>query len=593
MLSAKRIIVVLVVVAGSLVTLPVRAQEIPALTDLSGSAGPGPDEVTLFWSTPMFELPLERGASAGREIEYGDYDFRYSDTEITVTNWDSAVHIPGEMPPIGVGSVVELELDVMYYWWGGVIIYYDQLHLRAFLTARLTHKFFAPLYKSFRNQPIKFTVRRLSDGVIMDQATAYTSYLTGVAEYVPTIDLTNMAYPGEMMEVTASWAGGSIETMFGVVTVGPARDDVKQRMVHEGTNAVPAAGYWGMSGGVHSRTLDDTHFQFVVPAGAVDEEEVEVWLYTPGYVPPPVGMEAGVPGAMTAFQLEKADGPLLNIPVLISMQYPDYLLAEFGGLGETSLRPYRYDDLAEQWELLELSPVVLDREEHTISFRTDRLGLFAIAAETDADGDTLGDVQELECGTDPEEADTDGDGEADGDEFWLYGGDPTDPWKVDGDDQYAFGQGLDLSQGQYIAARLVVDGEESDLSNCIYIPPTTVWAGLSCVPSSGNLPFSAQFTATMTNLYWGQIRRLAGHIDVTLANGTWAPNWRAGFTNVGSGSSFITSWPQNIPALGSVVGDNTFQLVAEDVTPSPFNQPPYPPAGDTSTSTCTVTGVAP
>ena len=48
-----------------------------------------------------------------------------------------------------------------------------------------------------------------------------------------------------------------------------------------------------------------------------------------------------------------------------------------------------------------------------------------------------------------------------------------------------------------------------------------------------------------------------------------------------------------MPALGSLVGDNIFTLRAEDVTPAPFNQPPYPAAGDTATAGCVVIGVAP
>jgi hypothetical protein len=55
----------------------------------------------------------------------------------------------------------------------------------------------------------------------------------------------------------------------------------------------------------------------------------------------------------------------------------------------------------------------------------------------------------------------------------------------------------------------------------------------------------------------------------------------------------MAAWNQNLPALSSLVGDNTFELVAEDVTPSPYNQPPYPPAGDTDTDICTATGIAP
>jgi hypothetical protein len=48
-----------------------------------------------------------------------------------------------------------------------------------------------------------------------------------------------------------------------------------------------------------------------------------------------------------------------------------------------------------------------------------------------------------------------------------------------------------------------------------------------------------------------------------------------------------------IPASGAVIGANTFTLHAQDVTPSPFNQPPYPPAGDTAVCQQTVTASAP
>jgi hypothetical protein len=62
---------------------------------------------------------------------------------------------------------------------------------------------------------------------------------------------------------------------------------------------------------------------------------------------------------------------------------------------------------------------------------------------------------------------------------------------------------------------------------------------------------------------------------------------------VAAGDSYASSWNQTIPALTAVLGSNLFQLVAEDVTPAPYNQPPYPPAGDTDTSSCTVIGIAP
>jgi hypothetical protein len=39
------------------------------------------------------------------------------------------------------------------------------------------------------------------------------------------------------------------------------------------------------------------------------------------------------------------------------------------------------------------------------------------------------------------------------------------------------------------------------------------------------------------------------------------------------------------------MGPNAFVLSVEDVTPAPFNQPPYAPSGDTAVAGCTVTGL--
>jgi hypothetical protein len=107
------------------------------------------------------------------------------------------------------------------------------------------------------------------------------------------------------------------------------------------------------------------------------------------------------------------------------------------------------------------------------------------------------------------------------------------------------------------------------------------------------VPFSTLMTVTLDNLYSAQRRRIAGRIDITLANGQSIGNWRAGSTNVNEGGSRVINWNTMLPALGSLIGDNVFDLLAEDVTPAPFNQPPYPPAGDTATASCTVTGFAP
>jgi hypothetical protein len=130
---------------------------------------------------------------------------------------------------------------------------------------------------------------------------------------------------------------------------------------------------------------------------------------------------------------------------------------------------------------------------------------------------------------------------------------------------------------------LFLDGVSTDV----------ISADLTCVPTAGTLPFDTTFTVTLTNIYAAQVRRIAGHVDVTLANGEHYSNYRAGYTNVAASDSYVTSWNTTIPALGSLIGDNVFTLVAEDVTSAPYNQPPYVPAGDTDTASCIVTGIAP
>jgi len=118
-------------------------------------------------------------------------------------------------------------------------------------------------------------------------------------------------------------------------------------------------------------------------------------------------------------------------------------------------------------------------------------------------------------------------------------------------------------------------------------------AGLGCEPSSGTVPFNASMTASLTNNHPSLTRRLSGRIDVTLASGGRFANWRAGFTNLTGGETYSTTWNQAIPALGTLIGDNVFELRVADVTPAPWNLPPYPPAGDTAMEACTVTANAP
>jgi len=121
----------------------------------------------------------------------------------------------------------------------------------------------------------------------------------------------------------------------------------------------------------------------------------------------------------------------------------------------------------------------------------------------------------------------------------------------------------------------------------------TVAASYTCTPNNGTVPFSTVMSVSLDNLYTGFTRQIAARINLTLGNGNSISNWKGGYSNVGAGSSYTANWSQSIPAVGSVIGLNTFQLEAEDVTPAPYNQAPHPASGDTATATCTVTGIAP
>jgi hypothetical protein len=121
----------------------------------------------------------------------------------------------------------------------------------------------------------------------------------------------------------------------------------------------------------------------------------------------------------------------------------------------------------------------------------------------------------------------------------------------------------------------------------------TIGTQFICTPSSGTLPFDVTMRTDIMNLYDEQIRRIAARIDVQLGNGTSFTNWRGGYTNVAPQQRYTVQWSQEFPAASTVLGNNIFTLRAEDITPAPFNQPPYPASGHTLSRAVVVTTVAP
>lgn len=124
-------------------------------------------------------------------------------------------------------------------------------------------------------------------------------------------------------------------------------------------------------------------------------------------------------------------------------------------------------------------------------------------------------------------------------------------------------------------------------------PASTVTCSLTCTPPGGTVPFVTNMQIVLNNTYTGQTRRMAGKITADLAGGQRYPNWRAGWTNIAAGGSYGTGFNLNIPALSSLIGTNLFTLDAYDVTPAPYNQPPYPASGDSASDVCSVVGIVP
>jgi len=152
-------------------------------------------------------------------------------------------------------------------------------------------------------------------------------------------------------------------------------------------------------------------------------------------------------------------------------------------------------------------------------------------------------------------------------------------------------QGTTDSSWQYCGWN--IDDLRLSSFECDVVPPTdTVAADITCLPSSGVLPLVSAITVQLENLTT-ENRRAAGSLQLTIASGATYSNWRAGSTNLSPSEVFSSTWNQTFPALAALVGVNELTLFAGDVTPPPYNQPPYAAAGDTDSAVCSVTGVAP
>ncbi len=123
-----------------------------------------------------------------------------------------------------------------------------------------------------------------------------------------------------------------------------------------------------------------------------------------------------------------------------------------------------------------------------------------------------------------------------------------------------------------------------------YTPLTTVSSQMSCTPFRGTLPFTSTMTVNLVNNLEDQARTAAGHIDLSLGNGVNYANWRSGWVDLDPAGWTHQSWNQQIPSHFAFRGNSEWRLVVEDVTPAPYNQPPYLASGDISSRVCTIIG---
>jgi len=105
--------------------------------------------------------------------------------------------------------------------------------------------------------------------------------------------------------------------------------------------------------------------------------------------------------------------------------------------------------------------------------------------------------------------------------------------------------------------------------------PETLTALLSCTPSTVILPSSTHVGVKVENT--GNTPRIfAGNLALTLADGHSFPQWRQGLISLAPNETQMVNWNHPVPAYQSLVGSNSLALTWMDITPPPFNQPPYP-----------------
>ncbi len=461
------------------------ARDIPPLTELAVVEVGGQGDVELSWHTPLIEF-LDETEAAGIH-----YEFRCSDEPLTNENWDQRDSFPvlGEPPPVAwLGFTgVELKLTVMSTCTNtnpAYFVYWDQVTCRASLVISAN----GPLCigQGIPNQPITFSAIN-SAGTTVSLVTVYTDNHGDAVWKSP--DLLDAPPTSERFLLKARWPGASITLSNGMV-LNAADPQVEQEYywLYDQYNGIsyPTC---SDGGGEFAVDLDGLPWWVCVLGGSVGgsgpmESLMTVEMQQAKSLPPldtlPPDTEV-----LTWFNLllNDADPPYEPVhplkPLRISVMH-EALLQRFPDAAESSYAAYHWDEMAATWVPIEHEPGdpatlprQLDRDSHDFTFGAPDGGYYVIVAENDWDHDGLGFTEEAERGTVPTEADSDFDGIPDGDECWFTRGDPLDPHKLAGADQWYPGQMAGQGgQWYYVAGRIVSDRRCSDVSAnaLVFIP---------------------------------------------------------------------------------------------------------------------------
>lgn len=122
----------------------------------------------------------------------------------------------------------------------------------------------------------------------------------------------------------------------------------------------------------------------------------------------------------------------------------------------------------------------------------------------------------------------------------------------------------------------------------------TISASLVCLPAAGTLPMNIQISSTTYN-ETAAPRACYGRVDLQTAGGLYLAAISSGVLNLpaGQGQFVQVGWFKPLPARINYVGLNRYILTIADISPPPYNQPPYPPSGTIAVAQCQVTGVIP